>query len=505
MAFAPRALKLTISGSDIPGSSFGGRTEITGEPHSIKVTPDSVELTIDILLTAAPVGFATAAKALEAVLRNARNSQVKLTDNKSGLTLLDWIPGVDANATAQNVAGLASDFVVLSEARSRGSQLYRLSVTGRPPADTGSLAGRREFTYEVTMPATNRPELEVRGEYSANIAVNAPARYRAIVATRIASVIAELTAISSEFAGDWYLSKEVLGKVDDEALNTSFVRTYKYIIFNESVGVADDPDIGDSQLSIKRKKVKESDSKAGAGGGTGPDTLSPRAGKVTPVVHLTAIGSWSINRLGTGTVTGTEALEALWDGRLRKHVIAEMRLVVPNTKLVVDEEDLNVDPVENLIACTVTAQAVTDGAILSRKITVTDEIDFGRVEVPVWPSKDAIGAREPTPSYDFQGPKKITRTVETVSTYAADRTPNNFGALSRGRVLKPFAAGAKGVVPVRLSVRTTPVVEFTPDVGDKIDKTDITVTEVFRLKGAVPGAGGGGGTLPPSTATVGGG
>lgn len=343
-----RTLAITYAGLVLGAGQSNASYHLTGK-YSYVETQERADLAFevvvqnedDVLFLAAEAALLTAYRtpdaALLVVIGGGNRRDLDPADNT----------GFNARASARKVPGLDN---------TARSARYACSVSIELPADTAGRAGRRSSSVDVSTSPAGRRSLSITGVYTALSNNAARAQFESQVATYAGTV-------TSGLGGTWELVGTPSAKSDDQNKTISFSRAYREVIYHQAQSAMDHPAIVEPRLQIARTRTSAESTRI--------------LGSVEALKELQITWSASV------AIAVTVDLEALWEGTVRPHLIAEAELVGGGAVVVTRETPL-FDAGENTIAAAMTVLADSGAKFLRASVDVADSIDMGVVLKPVW-------------------------------------------------------------------------------------------------------------------------
>ena len=397
-----REMAITYGGQAVPGTVAGANVTLSGV-HKLTRERGSFALEFDILVDGAqsPAVLAAACLALESTFNTNRLALTVDLNGNNALTVDDSNrSGFDVTPSIEKVG----DEDPPSRFDTNTSRMYRVTIdAGIPVLGT---TNRLEFGYDVSFTGSRRTTVTVSGTYTATAGgASSSSNYASLIDARVATILATLGG-SFELTDERYSPDDVDG-------NTTFQRTYKEILFEQADGVITHPAIVDPNLLITKRDVTDE----GAGGGI-------------PLAELDASYDSFVD------VTIEPSLATAWESIALPLVIKQLEIVAAGTTAIVEVAP-TFDYYRHTISATVRAQALAGGGVLKQTIETLDEVDFGKIIRPVWPSDNEVPSDEessdpqPTPAHVYQAARVISRTVTTVTEEV--RTSETGGAIRNSR------------------------------------------------------------------------
>lgn len=288
------------------------------------------------------------------------------------------------------------------------SHHFRIRIEYERPADNVSTNFRRGSTVNVQYTPSRRRTTTISGIYTANSTsiTTALAQYSAQIAAYEAS---ELDVIDSSV--DW----ERVGEPQVEFFETnkvlSFTRSYREVNYPQTLGLVDDPDIIDPQLTITRERMAPGDSVAGritisAGisnpGGTQPASSQGGNTFQSDVKRPVLV---RIDYTANINFQTTQDLQTKWIANIKPFLINRAKSSEGSFGAILIDEQVAFDKYENRITAKLELIDFNyDNTLLSSKITHRDTTVFGMVLFPT-------SSSDPFEFYEFQGPVVRQRIV----------------------------------------------------------------------------------------------
>lgn len=501
---AHRELKITY-GSYVCGHGQGKR-HIDG-PIRIRDGSDDFEASFTLVIcgTTSASDFSTEWEAARAELRKPNQEfKIELVNATSSSLEATWLSAkpTTSSRTALNVA---ADFEMPAEqeGQSARSAAIEVTVTGERLADYDSGHSRQDFSYEVLYPASRRREVVFRGSFTATASAASLATYEAEIA-------ADVLTVATALGGTWpTVPSSEKTTTDKEDHVTRFERAYKEILANESVGTANDTSINNQEMAIEVTRF----------GAEGTD-------RDRPLLQVNVGYRADIDNVQTTELAST------WIGKILPLIKQNMRDFTGST-IYLTRQAPTYDPVNNVITARVEGWSRDGGDQLLRTVRTTDDIEFNWIFRETW--SDVDSSDDPTPAYAYPASKVVTRTIETTTrTLGAIPAANIGGGGGAGGDRISFGSIGGGAIRVGAGSSAASVSSGTnrraggqaiPSLGilgpaylirrrrghlarvlghptDNIrDRTDLTVTEVFRIvkKPPVSSGGGAGGKVGSGT------
>jgi len=288
---------------------------------------------------------------------------------QGGATLINLNP---ANSTGYNAAPSISKMG--DDTDTGRSRKYAVNIQIELPADLPGQAGRRESTVEIAFEPSRRRILTISGEYTAIGSRSALDQYNA-------SIGAFQAAVQGALGGTWELTGETSSH-DDTNKNLVFARTFEEIIFNQSAGSLNDPNIVQQRISILRQIDRPGD--------------SPDKGPVNRLQTIQAQAETWIDK------DRSTDLVAEWEGKIKPFLISQAKAQFGLSSVAVISQTPNYDFTQNRIIASLTIKGAGQSNLLqfNRVVEVVD--NAGLSIVPVWDK--SIFAK-----HIFQGPATRSR------------------------------------------------------------------------------------------------
>ena len=444
------------------GITVGGTTDrLLDGAVVVREGPDSATLDFSfVTTTATEAAFATEIAAIETAFRTPRQ---RLRVVQGSETLYDWNPATDSGF---------NQFASLShppnDANSGRSRYYEVTIEVGLPADEYSTDARRDSTVTLDFTPARKRSIILDVTYTALTGTDARAQYNAAIATY-------QTTITSALGGTWELVEESV-ETDDQNKICNARRTILEIIYNESAGTLNDPDIARHELSVTVNRQAPGDS---------PQRQAKR------VVELSVVYSAWIDK------DRTQDLRQKYDS-LRGYIFqAAVDQVGRSAGALIDEAP-TFDLTENRISATMTIWCLDGSSLLEYRETLDISRETGVVFLPVWTG----GVYD---RYIYQGPatERITLTIVErlagrisggraglylksgsvgLGGVAAFGSSNSLGASfsrpGRRRSSSGGSAGIAGAYLVSTRQSTTPLT--IGSAGRTLDVEDITTVEVYE-------------------------
>ena len=403
----PRQLKITY-GSHTYSGTVGSSALTFLESHTFRLGPDDFEVGFEFVLVtpvattliAAMDTFQTDSTAVELNLRTHwQDFKLEAVDPATGT--VRSTPILELKHSDNSGLEIEAEVDKLGGPRDTSlSRHYSVTIRGGLPATSG---GRQRFAYELEYSPSRKPDLIVTGIYTA---VSGPTQARA---QYLSAIDARVSTITTALGGAWELVEEKQGPISDNDQTAEFTRRYRQVKYNQSSGVLNHAGIVDPTMTFSREKQ-------GAEGSRDERKLAIISGQYTSAIDFDVVTD----------------LQGLWTGTIKPWILTNLRDFADTTNIAVITLKPTFDPVENRLDAFVQALAKAGGDTITRIVTTEDSIDFGHIIRYVWPDTIPVGENDPTPAWDFGGPKKITRTITTTTTVLGKQTPPPLGGGGRG-------------------------------------------------------------------------
>ena len=315
---------------------------------------------------------------------------------------------------------------------------------GLPFNDLGpdnDLKGRRSSQVSISYSPQRRVSLNISGEYACD--TNGPHNaiqnyYRAIeayVTTVKASMLGSLESHDGAVSGLSVVLERVSEdySYDDQEMILNFSISEQEILYpqnrrDEAPGIFDDPDIFNQSLSITQSRSWPGDSPrikvqkgggtaSGGGDGDGRYRITKRNASYTCLVKKSAsdVPDWKDSDV-------TDILESKYLSVIRPFLIHELNNLEEfqgaeggHTCTIV-EESVSYGKTEMSVSASMTVDIIrnsasTEGTVLQKSLTMTDDESMGKYFVPVWATSNKGGRLS---KYLFNGPGSHVRRVTAV-------------------------------------------------------------------------------------------
>lgn len=468
-----RELRITY-GSYVAGQGQAKRQPVG--PFSISDSSDafSFSFTLQIAGTTSAADLATEIAAATTAFRTPRSDLlVELVNAGTGASEGTLLSAAHSTGEALNVEAEISQ-PQDQEGQSGRSVRFDVIVRGGRPADYDAAALRSDLTYEVSTSPSRVRTLVVRGTYTHNGSGTASlAGYNAAAGTKIATIQVLLGGAWAAVPG---IGERTI--TDDTDHVTTWERSFRELIHNESAGLLDDPDIANELLVIEA-----------ATPGADDDGSSASA----PLIQVLATFRADVDK---DVITGVPSLRSLWDGRLLPWVIQNIRDATGGSDIAVIESGPSYDPKLNVLTARVRALASQGStSLLSRVVITSESTEWRHVFRPYYADRFPTQGEDPAPTpHDVSpGSAVILRTVSTTDVTISGRGARGGGGAGQrpadgvGRRVLLSDLGKPGPVHIRFPGQGA--VGF--GIGDNFS---IVVTPANGGRGQLGGIGGGGGS-----------
>jgi hypothetical protein len=254
---------------------------------------------------------------------------------------------------------------------------FRCSVTIGFPGTNVNADGRQDSSVKLTKGPSGLWVVTATGVYTATTG-NSSARAVALAA--VPTYI--LTILPSGSFDQTVLELDV----DDADKVANFSTVWKEVFYSETASALDDAGLIDQKLNISVTEL--------AGEFSDPAARAP--------VELLVAYDVAVDR-------DTYAdLRTVWTSRVYPHLVAQAKRVGRSTSLAVLSAEPGYNLAEHRLAATLRCLAFPSG-LLEHSVEVEDDIDHGKVAIPVWDGN-------PFSRDVHQGPAEHTRTVVTSTT-----------------------------------------------------------------------------------------
>jgi hypothetical protein len=436
-----RDSKVTYGSLVIGGAASGTNYHFDGHfEMSLGYEAGSIEF--DVIIAEASLAEATFVTREQALRDAFRLPEQRLLIELGSTTRHDFNPtaGASGNSGFNAVPSIRR---LEDEVTTGRSSRYRCGVTWDMPADLSGRNGLQAVSVRVTLSESRRKFVTIAGTYTALTTNDATAQHDASISAYETSVLDAVIG-----AGTWQRLTAVTDRdITDKTI--SFVRTYEEIVAQEAVGVLDDTDLLNQQMSIS------------AADQAGTPVSNTNA---EPFLNLTAVYSVSVDK------TSTTDLEAKWTDVIRPHLISEIGLVSGAGATLIDEATPTYDIPNNRISAVVRAR-VQRSSLVEEVTETRDQLQHGLMFVPLASGSQFEYAR-------YQGPKNHIRTVSR-RRFGSGVLPTGLG-LSGDRITSIPAGSGFHVLDEDL--RHTPMLFGLP--GERVD-LELVIEVVIMIRAVV--------------------
>ncbi len=379
---ATRELSVTYGALTIGGAAGPGTTLLTGWVRVTRVSPLESRVSIEFVLVAASeADFAAATTALETAIRTPRE---KLTVSLGAETLWEWDATVPTgyNQEAQLEKPGHPEF------DSGRSKYYTATWRVDDTAAVYGQDGRVNSSISLSTNPSCRGTIFVSGEWRAQDGTAGGGTATSARSVYDANKDAYFTAVKAKFAPDTYEGplNEVAQENETDTIVT-FSAEFRELIFDQAVGVRDNPAIQGDSLEIAIESAYPGDS-------PGVTVGRPQYANIT----------YSTNVCKDTAKGGTQAIVDLYTGTIRPHILATLDAKFATRQRAIENEVARYNFTDNLIAVSMRVLLIPGASCLSYERTTNISVDFGWVLVPIWDG-------EAFTWYIY--PSKVTRLRET--------------------------------------------------------------------------------------------
>ena len=210
------------------------------------------------------------------------------------------------------------------------SRKYTLTIEGQMPADLAGQSGRQSSNVKISTDSSGIRTVTISGVYTAIAGNTALAQHDANVATYTTAVITAL-------GGTFELVEPITVDHDDANDIANFTRTFREVIFNQSAGTLDDPEIKSQSIVVSASTTAPGDSPLGTQIAQEIGAPLKTSGSVLRPVQLTVQANMHVDK------DQTTDLRGLWEGKLRSH-LRNVALSYANGTAYITEERPTFDP-----------------------------------------------------------------------------------------------------------------------------------------------------------------
>ena len=475
MPAAPRELSVVYGTTTVGGSDTSNLLHM---PIIVDEGPDKGLVSFPFVFRAATEAlFDSGTASLETAFRTPR---LRLRILQGSATLWDFDP--TAGTAFNHIPRI--DKAGSDEFDSGRSRLYQVTIEFDLPAGVYGQDGRRNARVIVGFSPARRRTLTITGEWTAIGTTSARAQYEANSDVYEAS-------IQTALGGTWERVSEERNE-DEENKILIFRLESEELIFNQTSGTLDDPDIvkEDFRISVIRRRPGDS-----------PGNQPVRRLREIRVTY----DCW-IDRENTTDLAGK------YDSTIRPFLLEEAKRVAASRFAGVITEDRNFDGPDNRISAVIDLLVDDGGILLEFRRTTDIQEQSGKVLVPIWTG-------DPLARYVYQGPSRFIRTITEVrrelGVVIGRRRPSfgvglqegavgtlgllgggggtvgiGVGDLAGARIVGGGRGGGFGIgvgvsapegefIPISTRTTTTPL--RLGDEADGLDVTDTTVVTVHEL------------------------
>ncbi len=383
-----RELKITYGAMVVGGATnyqIWGPWKLT--PLGYRVA--SVEFMVLIAETT-EAAFAAARIAVENAFSTPRQ---RLKVELGSSTLRDLDPATNTGFDAE--AEIRDDGPLEDTGRSR---LYKVRIVVALPAGLAGQNGLAESEIELSLSPSKVRRVVVTGTYTA---VTGPVEAQANFEARFAAYVA--AKITGQLGAGTFELVDKQTTTNDTNKWCKFRVVYDEVIFSQSAGTLDNPQLFQPSINITRREGQAQgpafvDVPAEAkGGGTQAKPLEGTPSEFEVEITYDV----SVDKAVTD-------LNGLWLGTVKPFLLTVISSYAIGGVSVIETADPGIDPVRSRISARVAAKVYRGGNLISFSIRTTDDLEVGDSILETH-GKDRFSA------YVYEGRAKLVRTIRRTS------------------------------------------------------------------------------------------
>lgn len=262
------------------------------------------------------------------------------------------------------------------------SRRYTVSIVFDMPADnTSSILtdGMRQSSIDVRYTPSGRRTVTISGIFTALSTIAARAQYEA-------KITAYAAAALSALGGTYELADRPKTETDGTNKLISFTHIYEELIYPQSAGAVDDPELARQQFSMNLVKNYPGDE---------------------PNDDINRLVTVQVN-YDVSVATTVTNLKTKWN-TIKAWIMSKVKAAYTLTSVALVDENTIFNNDENKITSSLTIRALLkSGNLLEEQITYRWDTVSGTVLIPVWTG-------DPLAKYVYQGPQTLKLTVTVVA------------------------------------------------------------------------------------------